>query len=188
MPTTTIIDSIRGEFNRYKAYAEGAIAQVDEAQLSQDLNGGNSIAVICWHVSGNLRSRFTDFLTSDGEKPWRQRDEEFVRRVVGRAELMEKWEQGWSALHAALGALTDAQLGSTITIRQQPMTVIEALHRSLSHLAFHVGQIVFLAKALRGEAWTYLSIPPGQSDAYNKDPKFDRSTAHAARIAGKTGG
>src|SRR5262245_52286092 len=114
---TSLIESIRDEYLRYKALAEGAIAQLDEAELSREgPTGGNSIAVICRHMSGNLRSRFTDFLTSDGEKPWRKREEEFERRTVTRAELLRKWEEGWSALLSAMSSLTDEQLQSTLTI------------------------------------------------------------------------
>jgi uncharacterized damage-inducible protein DinB len=179
-----IIDSIRGEYLRYKALAEAAIDQLDESDLSTDgANGGNSIAVICWHVAGNLQSRFTDFLTSDGEKPWREREEEFRRRSVTRAELREKWELGWSALIGALDELTDADLNRTITIREKPLRVDEALHRSLAHLSYHVGQIVYLAKSLRGKDWKYLSIPPGQSDTYNKSAGRDSASAHRASLA-----
>src|SRR5258705_4190949 len=134
---TTIIESIRAECLRYKTLAEGAMAQLGEADLSaQDATNDNSIAVICWHISGNLRSRFTDCLTSDGEKPWRQREEEFAVRSVSKAELLAKWEEGWTALLGALTGLTDEQLHSTVTIRQQPLKVHEALNRSLAHLAY----------------------------------------------------
>jgi uncharacterized damage-inducible protein DinB len=181
-----IIESIHGEYLRYKALAEAAIDQLDESDLSTDgPSGGNSIAVICWHVAGNLRSRFTDFLTSDGEKPWREREEEFRRRSVTRAELREKWEQGWSALLSALDGLTDADLNRTVTIRDKPLRVDEALHRSLAHLSYHVGQIVYLAKSLRGKDWKYLSIPPGQSDIYNKSGARDSASEHRAALSQK---
>ena len=138
--------------------------------------------VICWHLSGNLKSRFTDFLTSDGEKPWRQRDEEFQARRVTRAELLDKWESGWAPLLSTLMALTDVQLQATVTIRRQPLVVHEALHRSLGHTAYHVGQIVYQAKALRGVAWRYLSIPPGGSNAYNRDPTNEHAAGHTASL------
>lgn len=164
-----IIDSIRGEYLRYKSLAEAAIDQLTDAELSNDdASGGNSIAVICWHVSGNLQSRFTDFLTSDGEKPWREREEEFRRRSVSARELRDKWEIGWKVLLETLDKLTDADLSKTITIREQPLRVDEALHRSLAHTSYHVGQIVYVAKSFRGKDWRYLSIPPGQSDTYTK--------------------
>jgi len=168
-----LIESIRGEYDRYKALAEGAVRQVPDADLSRPgPNGSNSLAVICWHVSGNLRSRFTDFLTSDGEKPWRNRDEEFDDRAVTRDEFLAKWESGWSALFAALAPLSDANLSDTVIIRGQQMKVHEALHRSVAHTAYHVGQMVYLAKALRGDGFTSLSIPRGQSGTYvPKGPK-----------------
>ena len=179
-----IIDSIRGEYLRYKSLAEAAIDQLSDAELSSDDSGsGNSIAVICWHISGNLQSRFTDFLTADGEKPWREREEEFRRRTVNKADLREKWEKGWGVLLATLDQLTDADLTRTITIRQQPLRVDEALHRSLAHTSYHVGQIVYAAKALRGKDWKYLSIPPGQSDSYAKSPTRDAAAAHHASLA-----
>jgi uncharacterized damage-inducible protein DinB len=165
----SIVESIHAEYLRYKRLAEGAIAQLDDADLSAaGPNGGNSIAVICWHVAGNLRSRFTDFLTTDGEKPWRARDEEFVTRTVTREELLAKWNEGWETLLGALASLTDEQLQLTVTIRHIPHRVHEALHRSLAHVSYHVGQIVYLAKSVRGGEWKYLSIPPGQSEAVNK--------------------
>lgn len=163
------------------------MSQLDDAQLSQGgPNGGNSVAVICWHVSGNLRSRFTDFLTSDGEKPWREREEEFRQRTVSRQELVAKWEDGWKVLLDALAGLTDDQLSNTVTLRGQPLLVHEALLRSVTHASYHVGQIVYVAKSLRGSEWQYLSIPPGKSDAYNKAPKYDRPAAHQAELTERT--
>ena len=164
---TNIIGSIRAEYLRYKKLAEGAIAQLDDAQLTASTGPAtaNSIAVICWHVSGNLRSRFTDFLTSDGEKPWRNREEEFDDRTVPRRDLLEKWEQGWAVLLAALDRLDDSQLERTVTIRNEAMPVHAALHRSLAHVSYHVGQIVYLAKAMCGDRWTSLSIPRARRPA-----------------------
>jgi len=174
---TNIIESIRSEFLRYKELGEGAVNQVEEAALSAEgPNGGSSIAVICWHIAGNLQSRFTNFLTSDGEKPWREREEEFQPRVVTRATLLSKWSQGWDVLLGTLADLKDEQLQRTITIRGLPLRVDEALHRSLAHISYHVGQIVYLAKSSRGTAWTSLSIPPGQSEAYNQAPTRERVT------------
>jgi ribosomal protein S18 acetylase RimI-like enzyme len=170
-PMRTIVGSIEGEYRRYKLLGERAVEQLAEEQLSQsDGSGGNSIAAIVWHVSGNLASRFTDFLQSDGEKPWRDRDAEFAPRTVSRAELEAKWESGWTALFTALQGIDDSALQTTVTIRGVPLSVLEALHRSLSHTSYHVGQIVFLAKALRGGQWRWLTIPPGGSAAYNANP------------------
>ena len=166
----TVIETLRVEFVKYKALAEKAIEQLDESQLAVVPGGtGNSIATICWHLSGNLRSRFTDFLTSDGEKAWRKRDEEFEPRAVARTELLEKWESGWQALTGALESLTDADLQRTVTIRGEAHSVVQALVRALAHVSSHVGQIVYAAKMLRGEAWSYLSIAPGQSEAFNQE-------------------
>jgi hypothetical protein len=167
---TNFVDSIRAEYLRYKALAEGAIDQLTEDELStQGPNGGNSIAAICWHISGNLRSRFSEFLTSDGEKPWREREEEFRVRTVTRSALLSKWDQGWEVLLGALATLTDEQLYLAVTIRGEPLSVHAALHRSLAHLSYHVGQIVYLAKSFRGKDWKYLSIPPGMSAAFNQE-------------------
>jgi Protein of unknown function (DUF1572) len=182
----TLIRSIESEYRRYKTLAERALEQVSEAQLSTPGPAdGNSLPVVCWHLPGNLRSRFTDFLTSDGEKPWRQRDEEFEARTVSRAELMAKWEQGWKILLDALAELSDEALDRTVTIRGQALRVHEALHRSLAHTAYHVGQIVYLAKAFRGEGWTSLSIPRGQSDAFtrqlNEPPRASPEQGGAGR-------
>jgi uncharacterized damage-inducible protein DinB len=175
-----ILESMRGEYLRYRALAEGAIAQLSDAELSAPgPTGGHSIAVLCWHLSGNFKSRFTDFLTSDGEKPWRQRESEFERRTVTRAELLEKWNAGWAVLLDAVGPLTDADLQTTVTLRGQPFLVHEALLRSLAHVAYHTGQIVYIAKSLRGADWRHLSIPPGQSDAYNKNPILDKAGSHS---------
>jgi uncharacterized damage-inducible protein DinB len=169
------VTAIEAEFRRYKTLGEKAIAQLDEAALSAAPPGaGNSIATICWHVSGNLRSRFTDFLTADGEKPWRKRDEEFEPRAVTRDELLAKWEQGWAVLLDALGTLDDGDLDRTVTIRGQSLSVLEALLRSLAHASYHVGQIVHAAKSARGSDWTYLSIPPGESESYNRNPTLER--------------
>src|SRR5262245_58437119 len=184
---TDVIDAIRAEFLRYKSLAEAAVRQLEEPDLSAAApGGGNSIAVLCWHISGNLRSRFTDFLTADGEKPWRHRDEEFAARAVTRSEVLAKWEQGWDALLQALAALSDEQLGATVAIRRQPFAVREALLRSLAHTAMHVGQIVYRAKILRGPAWTTLSIPPGKSDEYNVNPRNERAAAHAQALEARS--
>ena len=179
---TSIVQSITGEYVRYKALAEGALQQLSDAELVAPSPGrGNSIATICWHLSGNLRSRFTDFLASDGEKPWRTREEEFAVRSVTQAELLAHWERGWSTLFETLAGLDDAHLSRTVTIRGQGLTVDQALMRSLAHASYHVGQVVFAARALRGDGWRFLSIPPGQTDAYNAAPTSETPAAHAAR-------
>jgi hypothetical protein len=152
-------------FRNQKTLADRAIAQVSDADLPTLIDpDSNSIATIVQHVGGNLRSRFTDFLTTDGEKPTRNRDAEFeARDRVSRADLLAAWEAGWAAAVAAIDALTPADLDRTVFIRREAFTVVEALNRSATHTAYHVGQIVLLAKHFRGSAWATLSIPKGRS-------------------------
>ena len=178
-----VIGSITNEFSRYKALGEAAIAPAAEADLTRPLgDDSNTIAVIVWHIAGNLQSRFTDFRTSDGEKPWRNRDEEFEARVRSRHELLARWETAWQTLFDAVRQLEDADLPSTVTIRGQQFTINDALHRALAHVSYHVGQIVYLAKALKGPGWTSLSIPKGASAAYNRNPGRETAAAHAAGL------
>ena len=155
-----LISSIENEYRRYKTLAERAVEQVSDDELAAVPSpDGNSIAILLQHLSGNLRSRFTDFLTSDGEKPWRDRDSEFVPRDGTRAELTARWEDGWSILLDTLAGLDDHALVRRVTIRGEEHSVLEALHRSLAHASYHVGQIVLLARSFRGEEWKTLSIP-----------------------------
>lgn len=168
-----VIEAIAGEYRRYKSLVEKSIDQLSDEELHA-LAGGNSIATLMQHLGGNLQSRFTDFLTSDGEKPWRDREAEFEQRRLSRAELMESWEKGWSILFGTLDTLTDAQLDATVTIRGVGLSVVEALTRSLSHAAYHSGQVVLLAKTIRGAGWKYLSIPPQGSAAYNEKPDLEK--------------
>ena len=157
-----VVSAIESEYRRYKALGGRAMDQVTDAELvvvpSPD---GNSIAMIVWHLAGNLVSRFTDFLTTDGEKPWRDRESEFVPRNVTRADVTARWEQGWSVLFAALATLDDDALARRVTIRGDGLSVLEALQRSVTHASYHVGQIVQLAKSYRGADWQSLSIPTG---------------------------
>jgi hypothetical protein len=181
-----MLSSITGEFRRYKALGDAALLQLEDSELAVgDPKSRNSAAILVWHIGGNLRSRFTDFLTSDGEKPWRKRDEEFTARTVTRGELMDKWNGGWDALFGALEPLTDEHLQQTVTIRGQSFAVHDALHRALAHICYHVGQLVFLAKSFRGDAWKNLSIPLGQSETFLKNPGSQDPAAHAAAIAAK---
>lgn len=164
-----MLKSIADEYTRYKALAEAAIGQLRDAELMQlGPAGGNSIDMLIRHVAGNLKSRFSDFRTSDGEKPWRHRDAEFEAASLSRGELMAFWQDAWAVVFDEVGKLTDADLSETVTVRQQPLRIDEALHRSLAHTAYHVGQVVFMAKAMRGGAWRTLSIPRGQSEEYNR--------------------
>lgn len=175
-----IVESIESEYRRYKVLAEAAMGQVAEEQLSQRGGAsGNSITTLVWHISGNLESRFTGFLQTDGEKPWRDRDGEFLGRTVSRAELRDKWEKGWGVLFGSLAGLDDRHLQEDVKIRGVPLSVTEALHRSLAHASYHVGQIVFLAKELLGSEWRYLSIPPGGSAAYNENPVGEKPPGRA---------
>lgn len=184
-----LIDAIAGEYARYKALGEGALRQVEDTQLSMPgPESGNSLAVIVWHLAGNFSSRFTDFLTSDGEKPWRRREEEFATRVVSRTELMDRWNGGWAVLMATLASLRDQDLSRTVFIRQKPLSVREALLRSVTHASYHVGQMVYLAKMHRSTAWQYLSIPPGGSAAYNSNPTNEHSRGHASNLDDATEG
>lgn len=155
-----IIGSLEFEYRRYKSLGEGTFDQLEGEHLVHvPAPEGNSIAIIVWHIAGNLKSRFTDFLTSDGEKPWRQRESEFEERPVTHEELKRKWDEGWAVLFAALDRLTDADLAKTVVIREESMPVHAALHRSLAHTASHVGQIMLLGKTLKGAEWRSLSIP-----------------------------
>ena len=172
---TTNVESIKGEYLRYKGLADAAIAQVPEPALcARASDTDNSIAIICWHLSGNLESRFTEFLTSDGEKPWRHRDEEFESRSASRDEILGRWHEGWRAVLDAIAPLDDADLDRQVTIRSQPLSVREALMRSLAHASYHVGQIVLIARLIKGDGWRFLSIPPGQSEQYNRAPTLER--------------
>ena len=167
MGAPMVVSTFVREFQKTKQLADRAIAQLTDAQLQARLDDdGNSVAMLMQHVAGNLRSRWTDFLTSDGEKPWRNRDAEFEPPAGTRAELLASWEQGWAVLFATLDGLTDDDLPRTVTIRSEGQTVLAALARQLGHYAGHAYQIVFLAKHLQGPAWTTLSIARGQSSAY----------------------
>lgn len=169
---------IRTEYHRYRRLVELAVEQVDDAALARRLDAdGNSIAILLAHLAGNLRSRFTDFLTSDGEKPWRRRDAEFEPPAAARTALLAQWHEAWRVVDAALDAVAaagEAALARTVTIRQQPLTVLEALARSVAHVAYHAGQVVLLARAFAGPAWRSLSIPRGGSAAYAADPTRER--------------
>ena len=161
-----LIADFRAEYARYRELAEKALAQLPDAELNRVLaSEGNSAAMIVRHMSGNFVSRFTNFLTEDGEKPNRDRDREFDERPYSRAEVNELWARGFAVLDAALAPLGDADLERTVTIRQQPMTVHAALARSLAHLAYHVGQIVLLARIHAAEPVALAQHPEGDRTA-----------------------
>lgn len=170
----TVITAIEGEYRRYKSLAEGAFGQLSDDELHAAAGEGNSVATLMQHLGSNLKSRFTEFLTSDGEKPWRDREGEFADRKLTRDELLDTWEEGWTVLFRELAALSDAQLQTSVTIRGVPLTVMEALARSMAHAAYHVGQIVLIGRGLRGSEWQFLSIPPGGTSAYNSNPDKEK--------------
>ena len=156
-------------FRSNKSWADKAVAQLDDERLHAALDANtNTVAVIMKHVAGNLRSRWTDFLTTDGEKPWRDRDDEFVDTFTTRAELLAYWESGWQRLFDALAVLTPADLARTVSIRGEPHSVPLAIQRSLAHCAYHVGQILLIARILAGEHWTTITIPRGASASFNQ--------------------
>ena len=176
------LDEIKRQFRGHKRMGEAAMAQLEDRDLFVTLDAeSNSVAVLVKHIAGNARSRFTDFLTSDGEKPDRFRDREFeVSIKTTREEVMSWWELGWSHVFSALDSLKPDDVQRTVTIRQEPHTVMQALNRALAHYAQHIGQIVFLAKHLRSSQWQTLSIPRGKSEGYKtSNPKgFSRGTHH----------
>jgi hypothetical protein len=168
LSTNHIEDSL-ALFRYYKNLAEGAIAQVSDDQLTAVLDPEmNSISQITKHMAGNMRSRWTDFLASDGEKPSRNRDDEFVAPPGSREELMKVWNDGWACVFGALEPLSEADANRTITIRGEPHSVMQAINRQIAHYAYHCGQIVFLAKHLGSDRWKSLSIPRSGSAAFNQ--------------------
>jgi Protein of unknown function (DUF1572) len=162
-----LVDLVR-TFRNYKSLGDGALSQVSDADLHTLVDpDANSIAVIVQHLAGNLRSRFTDFLTTDGEKPDRDRDAEFeMPERHTRADIVASWEAAWAIALASLESLAPDDLGRTVTIRREPFLVVEALNRLASHAAYHVGQIVLLAKHFAGAKWSSLSIPKGESSQH----------------------
>ncbi len=168
---TRYLDEARRSFRGNKRLAEGALAQLSDEEFFRVLDDGesNSIAVIVKHIAGNARSRFTDFLTSDGEKSWRKRDTEFeLTKDETRASLMELWESGYKIVFDTIESLKPGDLTRTVPIRGEPHNVIQALHRANAHFAYHIGQIVFLAKHWKGTDWKTLSIPRGKSEEVNQ--------------------
>ncbi len=155
-------------FRNYKKLAERAIGQIDDEQFFEQIDpGSNSIAVIVKHIAGNALSRWRDFLTSDGEKPDRHRDLEFELVDDDREKLLGLWERGWQMLFDAIEPLTEDDFSRTVLIRGEPHTVVEAINRQLTHYAYHVGQMVFLAKHFRSSAWKTLSVPKNKSAEFN---------------------
>jgi hypothetical protein len=164
------LESVIKQFEYYKMLGDKTFAQVQDEKLFWQYNAdSNSIAIIVKHLWGNMLSRWTDFLTSDGEKGWRDRDTEFENDIKSREELLEKWNEGWACLFKAIKSLTTDDLDKVIYIRNQGHTVMEAINRQLAHYPYHVGQIVFLGKMIAEKAWISLSIPKGSSQTYNEE-------------------
>jgi len=167
--TTSYVEDALAVFRQYKQLGETAMAQVEDEQLFATLDDeANSIAIIVKHITGNMRSRWTDFLTSDGEKATRNRDGEFVDPPSTREALMREWEQGWACVFSAIEPLTDADLERTVTIRGEAHSVMQAINRQLSHYPMHVGQIILLAKHYAGARWQTLSVARNRSAEFNR--------------------
>lgn len=164
------LQSVLKEFNYYKSLGDQTIDRLDEKQLNfRPDETSNSIAVLIQHLHGNMKSRWTDFLTSDGEKTWRNRDGEFKVNNPTKEALIQLWNEGWKTLLDAIVALDEKDLNEKIYIRNMSHTVIEAINRQLTHYAFHVGQIIFIGKLILGKEWQSLSIPLNKSESYNKE-------------------
>jgi hypothetical protein len=174
------MDSTIKIFQYYKLLGEAAIDQLKDTELFSKMNEtDNSIPVIVKHLWGNMRSRWTDFLESDGEKEWRKRDEEFLETIENRSQLIEKWEAGWTCLFYALESITPADMiDRKVMIRNQEHSITEAVQRQLAHYAYHIGQIVYIAKHLKGHSWESLSIPKNQSEAFNQKKFTKDQTGH----------
>ena len=167
--STSYVEDSLSLFRYYKKLGEGAMDQLSDEQLFAALDPEmNSIAIIVKHIAGNMRSRWTDFLTSDGEKPDRNRDTEFEHPPSTRTELLRVWNDGWNCVFSALEPLSDSDLGRTVTIRGEPHSVMQAINRQIAHYSYHVGQIVFLAKHLNASGWKSLSVPRNKSAEFNK--------------------
>ena len=168
------IESATRQFKLYKQLGEKAIGQIEDTKLFfQENEETNSIAIIVQHLWGNMLSRWTDFKTTDGEKPWRARDAEFEGMIKTREELLQKWNEGWQCLFTALESVSDNDLQKIIYIRNEGHTILEAINRQIAHYSYHVGQIVFIAKMLSNNQWESLSIPRNKSNEYNKG-KFEQ--------------
>ena len=176
MINSNYLEGVKKQFLYYKMIADKAIEQIEPKQLFlSSTDQSNSIAIIMQHLSGNMLSRWTDFLTTDGEKEWRHRDAEFDSHLHGndKEELLKLWNKGWDCFFDTLNSLKPEQLETIIYIRNEGHTVIEAINRQLAHYPYHVGQIVFYAKMLKQTEWESLSIPKNKSNSYNAD-KFEK--------------
>jgi hypothetical protein len=171
---TNYIASAIQQFEYYKSLGEKTFAQLNDDSLFWQYNGdSNSVAIIVQHLCGNMLSRWTDFLTSDGEKEWRKRDQEFEKIITTKEELLVQWNKGWDCLFAALASITPSNIDTSIFIRAEKHSITEAINRQLAHYPYHVGQIVMIGKMCANNTWQSLSIPKGKSDAFNKE-KFGK--------------
>ena len=172
--TSDYLESTKKLFEYYKMLGEKTFAQLEEKDFFWQYNEeSNSIGIIVKHLWGNMRSRWTDFLTSDGEKEWRNRDAEFVNDVKGKEELLSKWNEGWDCLFKSFNKLEASDLTKVVYIRNQGHTVVDSISRQLAHAAYHVGQIIYIGKMIRDNKWTSLSIPKGKSKEVNAE-KFSQ--------------
>ena len=168
------LTSVKKEFEYYKLLGENTFSQLNDENLFNKVNNeSSSISSIVKHLSGNMVSRWTDFLTTDGEKEWRKREEEFDNDIKTREELLKIWEKGWSCLFNSLNSITDDELSKVIYIRNQGHTILEGINRQLSHYPYHIGQIVYIGKMLCDNSWVSLSIPKVSSNEYNQE-KFSK--------------
>ena len=162
------------DFQYYKTLGEKTFSQLEEKDCFWQFDSeSNSIAVIVNHLYGNMKSRWTDFLSSDGEKQWRKRDLEFKNQLKTKAEVLNRWEQGWDCVFKSLDSINEDNFNTKIYIRSQEHSVIQAINRQLTHYAYHVGQVVYIGRLIKGSKWKYLSIPKDKSDDFNQE-KFSR--------------
>lgn len=174
--TSYIEDSLR-LFHCYKKLAENALNQVTDEQIYALLDeDANSIAIVMKHMAGNMKSRWTDFLSEDGEKPWRNRDREFEQPPATRQTLVLLWEEGWACVFGALKSLTDEDLDRTVTIRGEAHSIMQAINRQIAHYSYHCGQIVLLAKHFQHAQWKSLSVPKGKSEEFNAKVKAGQAS------------
>lgn len=172
--------SVEKQFKYYKMLGDKTFLQCEDSMLfEQRDDGSNSIAIIVNHIAGNMLSRWTDFLSTDGEKSWRNRDQEFANVLTNRKDLVERWEAGWICLFKALESINNETINTEIFIRNQGHTVVEAINRQLCHYSYHIGQIVLIGKSANGRDWKSLSISKGESESYNADHfNSQKSTQH----------
>ncbi|MCK0190439.1 DUF1572 family protein [Arenibacter sp. F20364] len=168
------LNSIKKQFQYYKSLGERTFDQLDERDFFWQYNDeSNSIAVIVNHLSGNMKSRWTDFLTADGEKEWRNRDQEFEPFIKTKEDLLTKWNDGWACLYEALNSVNESNFDAVIYIRNQSHSILEAFNRQLGHYSYHIGQIVYIGRMIKGREWKSLTIAKGESNNFNKT-KFSK--------------